>query len=156
MISNEDGNGPNKLNDLVASFTKRQSNEEGNLHYPGQLFNQDFNVDLGGLAAAIELGVFDLKVSNLDSIGTPLRVLQPVKGESSVLNNTALIGAGSESLRTEFRLLIKGKGNDIEVYNDLVLGLNLKSVAVMLEFLAEIKEMNMFVDFPLQDIMNIK
>ena len=155
MISNEDGNGPNKLNDLVASFTKRQSNEEGNLHYPGQLFNQDFNVDLGGLAAAIELGVFDLKVSNLDSIGTPLRVLQPVKGESSVLNNTASIGAGSESLRTEFRLLIKGKGNDIEVYNDLVLGLNLKSVAVMLEFLAEIKEMNMFVNFPLQDIMNI-
>jgi hypothetical protein len=155
MISNEDGNGPNKLNDLVASFTKRQSNEEGNLHYPGQLFNQDFKVDLGGLAAAIELGVFDLKVSNLDSIGTPLRVLQPVKGESSVLNNTASIGAGSESLRTEFRLLIKGKGNDIEVYNDLVLGLNLKSVAVMLEFLAEIKEMNMFVNFPLQDIMNI-
>ncbi|MBV5345285.1 MAG: hypothetical protein JZU63_07055, partial [Rhodoferax sp.] len=92
MIPNEDGNGPNKLNDLVASFTKRQSNEEGNLHYPGQLFNQDFNVDLGGLAAAIELGVFDLKVSNLDSIGTPLRVLQPVKGESSELNNTASIG----------------------------------------------------------------
>jgi len=155
MTSNEDGNGPIKLNDLVASLTKRQSNEEGNLHYPGQLFKQDFNVALGGLAAAIELGVSDLKVSNLDSIGTPLRVLQPVKGESSVLNNTASIGAGSESLRTEFRLLIEGKGNDIEVYNDLVLGLNLKSVAVMLELLAKIKEMNMFVNFPLQDIMNV-
>ena len=110
---------------------------------------------MGGLAAAIELGVSNLKVSKLDTIGTPLRVLQPVKGESIVLNNAAAIGTGPEPLRTEFRLLIRGKGNNIEVYNDLVLGVNLKSVAVMLEFLAQINEMKMFVNFPLQDIMNI-
>ena len=110
---------------------------------------------MGGLAAAIELGVSNLKVSKLDTIGTPLRVLQPVKGESIVLNNAAAIGTGPEPLRTEFRLLIRGKGNDIEVYNDLVLGVNLKRVAVMLKFLAPINEMNMFVNFPLQDIMNI-
>ena len=147
MISNEDGNG--------ASFTKRQSNEEGNLHYPGQLFKQEFNFTPYGLAAAIELGVSDLRVSNLDSIGTPLRVLQPVKGESSVLNNTASIGADSEPLRIEFRFLIKGKGKGIIVLNDLMLGLNLKSLDVLFEFLVQIKEMNMFVNFPLRDIMDI-
>jgi hypothetical protein len=155
MTSKADGNGLVKLNDIVASLTKRQSKERGNLHYPGQLFKQDFDVALNGLVAAIELEISNLKVSNLDSIGAPLRVLLPVKGEPSILNNSASIGAGSESLRTEFRLLIKGKGNGIEVYNDLVLGLNLKSLGIVLEFLAQIKEMNMFVNFPLQDTMNI-
>ncbi|KAL3817082.1 hypothetical protein ACHAXA_009913 [Cyclostephanos tholiformis] len=155
MTSKADGNGLVKLNDLVASLTERQSNTRGNLHFPGQLFKQDFDVAMNGLVAAIELEVSNFKVSNLDSIGVPLKVLQPVKGESSVLNNTVSIGAGSDLLRTEFRLLIKGKGNDVVVYNDLVLGLNLKSLGVMLEFLAQIKEMNMFVNFPLQDIMNI-
>jgi hypothetical protein len=153
MTSNEDGNGPIKLNDLVASFTKCQSNEEGNLHYPGQLFKQEFNVTPYGLAAEIELGVSDLRVSNLDTL--TLRVLQPVKGESSVLNNTASIGADSLPLRIEFRFLIKGKGKGIKVHNDLMLGLNLKSLDVLFEFLLQIKEMNMFVNFPLRDIMDI-
>ncbi|KAL3792391.1 LOW QUALITY PROTEIN: hypothetical protein ACHAW5_010452 [Stephanodiscus triporus] len=154
LTTNTHGNGRLKLNDLVASLTKRQSNERGILHYPGQLFKQDLNVAINGSVAAIELGVSDLKVSNLDSIGAPLRILQPVKGKSSVLNNTASIGTGSESVRMEFRLLIKGKGNDIKVYNDLVLGLNLKSVAVMLEVLVQIKEM-LFFNFPLRDIMKL-
>ena len=144
----------NKLNEFVASWTKRQSDVEGNLYYSGDLFKQEANIALNGLVAAIELGVSDLKVSNLDSIGSPIRVLQPIQGESSVLNNTASIGTG-ESLRVEARLLIKGKGNEVEINNDLVLGLNLKSVEMMLEILAQINESDMLVNFPLQDIMNL-
>ena len=145
----------NKLNELVATWTKRQSDERGNIHYPGELFKQNFEIDLNGLVAAIELGVSDVKFSNLDSIGAPLRVLQPVKGEASVLSNKASIGAGSESLRAEARLLIKGAGNKIEIFNNLVLGLNLKNVDMMLELIAQINEMDLFVNFPLQDIMNL-
>ena len=144
----------NKLNEFVASWTKRQSDVEGNLHYSGDLFKQEANIALNGLVAAIVLGVSDLKVSNLDSIGSPIKVFQPIKGESSVLNNTASIGTG-ESLRVEARLLIKGKGNEVEINNDLLLGLNLKSVEMMLEILAQINESDMLVNFPLQDIMNL-
>lgn len=138
----------------MASWTKRQSDVEGNLLYSGDLFKQEANIALNGLVAAIVLGVSDLKVSNLDSIGSPMRVLQPIKGESSVLNNSASIGTG-EFLRVEARLLIKGKGNEVEINNDLVLGLNLKSVEMMLEILAQINESDMLVNFPLQDIMNL-
>jgi hypothetical protein len=155
FTTDTNGNGQVTLNDLVASLTTRQSKERGNLHYPGQIFKQDLNLNINGLVASIEFGVFDLKAYNLDSVGSPVRLLQPVTGESSLLDNTASIGADSEPLRIEFRFLIKGKSKGIEVHNDLILGLNLKSLDVMFEFLVQIKEMNMFVNFPLRDIMNI-
>ena len=154
MMSKSDNIGLSKINDLVASLTERQSNEGGDLYYPGDLFKQDLSVALNGLNAAIELGVSDVRISNLNSLGSPIRVLQPVKGEPSVVDNVATIGAGPEALKAEFRLLIKGKGDEIEVHNDLVLGLSLKSVDMMLELLAQIEEVP-FLNFPLQDVLNM-
>lgn len=154
LMSEPDKNGLSKMNGLVASLTERQSNEGGDLYYPGDIFRQDLDVALNGLNAAIQLGVSDVRVSNLDSLGVPIRVLQPVKGEASVVNNTATIGAGSEALKVEFRLLINGKGNEIEVRNDLVLGFSVKNVDMMAELLAQIQEA-MFLNFPLQDMMNM-
>jgi len=155
MMSEADENGLSKMNDLVTSLTEHQSNEGGDLYYPGDIFYQDLDIALNGLNAAIELGVSDVRVSNIDSLGAPIKMLQLVEGESSVLNNTALIGAGSEALRAEFRLLIKGKGDEIEVHNDLVLGLSLTSVDMMLELLAQIEELP-FLNFPLQDVLNLQ
>ena len=155
MMSEADEDGLSKMNDLVASLTKRQSDEEGDLYYPGELFRQDVDVALNGLNAAIELGVSNVRVSNIDSLGAPIKVLQPVTGESSVLNNTASIGDGPEPFQAEARLLIKAKGDEIEVHNDLVLGLSLKSVGMMLEVLAQMRE-SAFLNFPLQDVLNLQ
>jgi len=154
MMAESDINGLSKMNDLVASLTERQSDEGGDLYYPGGVFRQDLDVALNGLNAAIELGVSDVRISNLDSLGAPIKVLQPVYGESSVVNNTATIGAGPDPLKAEFRLLIKGKGDEIEVHNDLVLGLSLQNIDMMLELLAQIQEAP-FLNFPLQDLLNM-
>jgi len=154
MMAESDINGLSKMNDLVASLTERQSDEGGDIYYPGDVFRQDLDVALNGLNAAIELGVSNVRISNLDSLGAPIKVLQPVYGESSVVNNTATIGAGPDPLKAEFRLLIKGKGDDIEVHNDLVLGLSLQNVDMMLELLAQIQEAP-FLSFPLQDLLNM-
>jgi len=155
MMSEVGKNGLSKMNALVSSLTEMQSNQGGELYYPGDLFYQDVDVALNGLNAAIELGVSDLSVSGLNSLGAPIKVLQPVEGESSMLNNTALIGVGQDPFRAEFRLLIKGKGDEVEVHNDLVLSLDLKSVGMMLEVLAHIKE-TPFMNFPLQDVLNLQ
>jgi len=146
--------GLSRMNDLVGSLTRRQSNVSGDLYYPGYIFQQELNLDLNGLNADIELGISDLRISNLDSLGSPITVLQPVLGESSVLNNSATIAAGSEALRTELRLLFKADGSDLEVHNDLVMGLNLMSIEAMLEILVEFSE-SPFLTFPLRDIMNL-
>ncbi|KAL7530846.1 hypothetical protein ACHAXR_010146, partial [Thalassiosira sp. AJA248-18] len=155
MMSETDENGLSKMNGLVLSLTERQSNEGGELFYPGDIFTQDLDIALNGLNAAIELAVSDVRISNIDSLGAPIKVLQPVEGESSVLDNTASIGAGSEPFRAEFRLLIKGKGDEVEVHNDLVLSLSLRSVDMMLELLAQIEEQP-FLNFPLQDVLNLQ
>eukprot|EP00578_Thalassiosira_sp_NH16_P025700 CAMPEP_0181083610 /NCGR_PEP_ID=MMETSP1071-20121207/4250_1 /TAXON_ID=35127 /ORGANISM="Thalassiosira sp., Strain NH16" /LENGTH=1518 /DNA_ID=CAMNT_0023165281 /DNA_START=348 /DNA_END=4905 /DNA_ORIENTATION=- len=155
MMSEADDNGLSQMNDLVSSLTERQSNVGGDLYYPGDIFKQDLDVALNGLNAAIELGVSDVRLSNLNSLGAPIKVLQPVKGESSILDNTASIGAGSEALRAEFRLLIKGKGNEVEVHNELMLGLSMRNVDMMLELLAQVEELPFF-NFPLQDVLNLQ
>jgi len=155
LMSETDEIGLSKMNVLMASLTKRQSNELGDLYYPGDIFKQDLDIALNGLNAAIELGVSNLRVSNIDSLGAPVKMLQPMVGESSVLNNTASIGVGPEPFRTEFRLLIKGKGDQVEVHNDLVLGLGLENVGMMLEVLAQIAEQP-FLNFPLQDVLNLQ
>ncbi|KAL7427314.1 hypothetical protein ACHAXH_001630 [Discostella pseudostelligera] len=153
-MSETDENGLSQMNDLVGSFTKRQSNVSGDLYYPGYIFQQDFNLDLNGLNADIEIGISDLRISNLDSLGSPITMLQPVSGESSVLNNSAMIAAGSEPLRAELRLFIKANGSGLDVLDDFVLGLNLRSVEAMLAMLMQMSE-KLFVNFPLKDVMNL-
>jgi len=155
MMSKADKNGLSELNVLLSSLTERQSDKGGELYYPGDLFKQDLDVALNGLNAAIELGVSDLRVSNIDSFGAPVKVLQPVKEGSSLLNNTALMGFGPDPFRTEFRLLIKGKGDEVEVHNDLVLGLNLENVGILLQVLVQIAAQP-FLNFPLQDALNLQ
>ncbi|KAL7427819.1 hypothetical protein ACHAXH_001174 [Discostella pseudostelligera] len=153
-MSDTDESGLSQINDLVGSLTRRQSNVSGDLYYPGYIFQQDLNLDLNGLNADVELGVSDLKISNLDSLGSPITVLRPVSEESSVLNNSATIAAGSKALRAELRLSFKANGSDLEVHNDLVMGLNLKSIEAMLEILVQISE-SPFLTFPLRNIMNL-
>jgi len=155
MMSKADKDGLSELNVLLSSLTERQSGKGGDLYYPGDLFKQDLDVALNGLNAAIELGVSDLRVSNIDSFGSPVKVLQPVKEGSSLLNNTALMGFGPDPFRTEFRLLIKGKGDEVEVHNDLVLGLSLENVGILIQVLVQIAAQP-FLNFPLQDALNLQ
>ncbi len=153
LMAASDENGLSKLNGIISSMTAGQSNVEGDLSFPGELFGQKMNINLNGLNAAIELSMRDLKVENLNTLGAPVTLLQPMKGESSVLNNSASIGV-SDPLRTSFALKIYGEGEEVKVNNELELGINLNSVDMVLELLAEIQETS-FLQFPLKDITNL-
>jgi len=152
LMAASDENGLSKMNGIISSMTASQSNVQGDLRFPGELFGKKMNVALNGLNAAIELSMKDLMVSNLDTLGAPITLLQPMKGESSVLNNTASIGV-SDALRTSFTLKINGEGDEVKVNNELEMGISLSSVDMMLELLAEIQE-EPFLQFPLKDITN--
>jgi len=150
---NDEGHLP--INVLLASLTGSQSNEGGDLYFPGDLFKKNLDIALNGLNAAIELGMSNLRLSNIGSLGAPVRLFQPIKGESTILNNTASIGVGSEPFRAEFSLLIKGTVDEVEIHNNLVLGLSLENVGMVLEVLAQINESS-FLNFPLQDVLNLQ
>ena len=141
-------------NVLVSKFTENHSNVTGDLYFPGELFGQEIDIALNGLNAAVEIAVKDVRIQSLDSIGAPIKLFEPINGESSLLNNSASIGVGPEELQASFTLFISGEGDDLKVSNELELGLSLKSVSMVVELLAEIEEMP-FMNFPLQDVLNL-
>ena len=174
MMSGSDDSGMSDMNKLVASLTESQSGKAGDIHFLGKLFGKDLDIDFNGLNAAISLAVSDVKVSNIDSLGSPIELLRPVSDRPNTLNNTASIGVGPEPLRVSFRLLIRGKGDEVEVDNDLVLGFSVnhmrmigKPVGLIVwyvneshislfsaEVLLQIQEMS-FLNFPLGDVLNL-
>jgi len=79
------------MNDLVIDpLTRAQSGIEGRLFFPDNLF--DVNQSLVIVDADIALRIYDVMFENLDTIGTPLSLLEPVDGEPYMLENTAAIG----------------------------------------------------------------
>ena len=154
MMSESDDSGMSDMNSLVASLTERQSGKAGDIHFLGKLFGKDLDIDFNGLSAVISLAVSDVKISNIDSLGSPIELLRPVNDRPSTLNNTASIGVGPEPLRVSFRLLIRGKGDEVEVDNDLVLGFSVNHMRMITEVLLQIKELS-FINFPLGDVLNL-
>ena len=136
-------------NVLVSKLT-----EDGGMHWRGEVFSRDMKIALNGLNAAISLAIKDVQLSNLDSIASPVRVLQPIKGESSMLNNTARIGVGPDPLRVSFTLFVSGEGDELQVKNELELGLSLSRADVILELLAKVKQVSLL-GFPLRDITDV-
>lgn len=147
-------NGLSWLNSLLVLLLDLESNEDGDIIFAGDLIRQSLDISLNGLNAAVEIGVSDVTLSNLDSLGA-LQVLQPIYGEGSVVNNTASIGVGPDPLRLSFTLLVKGKGDQLDVHNEVELGISLSDVLIMLEVLAQMEEPP-FLNFPLEDITNLE
>jgi len=154
VISATNDLGQSNINDLIISkLTDNQSNSTGALFFPGKLFGQEFDIALNGLNAVVEIAVSDVRLSSLDSIGAPIRLLQPVEGEASILNNSVSVGVGPDALRVSFKLFVAGEGDDVKISNELELGLSLKNLSVILELLAEIEEQAFF-SFPIKDILD--
>lgn len=79
---------------LIRGVTEGQSGVSGLLSFPGDLFNQGTHISVGGLDANVELRAFEAYVDNVDSIGEPLSLLEPLESARRVLNNTAAVGVG--------------------------------------------------------------
>ena len=108
------------INDvLVGPLSRMQSGTTGSLMFLGDLFNQGSRVAVGGLDARIQLQARDLHISNVDSIGSPLSILDPVINTGTLLNNTATFGVGnpiSIAFNFMFSLLGDGKHKYIYIY----------------------------------------
>eukprot|EP00804_Cyclotella_cryptica_P015600 CCRYP_003609-RA/>CCRYP_003609-RA protein AED:0.74 eAED:0.37 QI:0/-1/0/1/-1/1/1/0/237 len=136
-------------NVLVSKLT-----EDGDMNWQGKISSREMEIALNGLNAVTSLAIKDVQISNLDSLASLVRVLQPIKGESSNLNNTARIGLGLDQLQVTFTLFVSREGNKLQVKNELDLGLSLYSAGLVLGLLAKIKQMSL-IGLPLRDITNV-
>ena len=94
LIQLDPATGTPKVNAaLVAPLTKVQSGIEGTLAFRPRdgdeyLFNVQQRINIAGFDANVKIKMSDLLVENLDTIGAPLVMLEPVTTEPHHLNNS--------------------------------------------------------------------
>ena len=104
---------------LIDDFTKSQSGTPGRLFFPGDILNSERRVRAGGLDAKVRLRAYDAFINNLDTMGTPLTILEPISGEPNMLNNSAEIGVNRTlqlGIRFFFGISNEGKQTHTVVY----------------------------------------
>ena len=103
--------GISKINELVvAPLTRSQSNETGNLFFPGELFSGGARINVGALDTTVTVRASDAKIENLDTIGSPLNLLEATR-DPYLLNNTAGMGVADRPLHFAIRLLVAMNGD---------------------------------------------
>jgi hypothetical protein len=146
-------NGLSNVNDmLVAKLTESKSGEAGRIEFFEDIFDTTTRVNVGGLDAMVLLRLYDAFIDNLDSIGAPLALLEPVQGSSSELNNTATIGI-VRPLQAGARFMFALTGEDMDVMNDIEISLSLHELSVVVTALMKVLETS-FQSFPVRDVLN--
>ena len=177
----DDTTGFSRINELVvAPLTRSQSNETGNLFFPGELFSGDARINVGALDTTVTVRASDAKIENLDTIRSPLNLLEATR-DPYLLNNTAGMGVAIRPLHLAMRLLIAFNGDgkssilttgdlviedpfsrgslfpisdDIQVRNEVDLSLDLSKISVMLKSMMMVSESSFF-NFPLRDATDL-
>jgi hypothetical protein len=72
---------------------------------PTPLVDVDSTVQVGGLSAIARFLLDNVRLEQLDSVGAPISLLNPIASHAHHLNNTATLGLGGRPVRFAFRLL---------------------------------------------------
>jgi hypothetical protein len=94
------------INDLIAKWTLDQSNVTGAFMVIEEALDTNGILTLAGLTAEMALKLSNVSVHNLNSLGRPLELLQPVSSAANLLENTLSFGSGGNPLRFAARLLL--------------------------------------------------
>jgi hypothetical protein len=77
---------------LIRSFTETQSGTPGRLFFEGDILNQEQSLMEGGIDATVRIRLYDFFVNNLDTVGSPAVLLEPITGKAHEVNNSVAIG----------------------------------------------------------------
>jgi hypothetical protein len=94
------------LNDLFRTFTERQSNVTGALSFPGKVLDSQTAIKVAGLEADIGFMLSAVSLEQIDSIGDPLELFQPISEEANLLDNTVSFGVDSKPLTMTGKVLL--------------------------------------------------
>lgn len=145
----------NALNDMIRSFTMDQSNATGSLFFPGEVFNYSGSTTLSNWDVSVVARASNIRIENLDSLGQPLTLLQPVDGQASVLNNTISVGVGPEPLRFAATLFISFvDNNEMDIQNEIEVVLDMKTLSIALSVFLAMSEVSLFA-LPLKDLQQL-
>lgn len=150
LTPNDQGTLP--INDLlVAPLTKRQSGVKGMWTMSGDIFNEAVEVNLADVRGVMRLGIFDIAISNIDSIAAPVSFLEPK--DAHVLNNEATFGAPPKPLQFSMGLLIDVGGEKQRLRNEMMISFEFTSFELLVELFMKMNR-NSLLTFPLRDILS--
>jgi hypothetical protein len=146
QISAVDEKNQTALNDMfVRPMTLKQSNVNGSVIFPGEAFNASGSARLSSWPVFFVGKVSNARIENLDTVGDPLNLLQPVFGQSSVLNNSLSMGAGSEPLRLAATVYLSlSDDNEMNVQNEVELALDISAITFVLTVFLAMSESSFF------------
>jgi len=79
--------------------------EEGVMYFPGDLFGPvEVGAKIGALEAAVRIAAGDFEIRNLDTVGAPLKFLEPRNGSAHELQNSVGVGLAGRPLRFSMRI----------------------------------------------------
>jgi len=101
-----DTNGSPKVNSLIREFLAQSNATGGAGVSTDDVLNTTMSLGMGGFRANLAFRIFDAHIENLDTIGAPIQLLEPVAGKANELNNSLSIGVDSKPVRLSAKVLI--------------------------------------------------
>jgi len=139
------------LNDLLRKLTEKQSNTTGTIRIAGNALERHSFIQIAGLQADFGIEVLDVLVENLDSVGDPLYLFEPVENSANVLDNKLSFGVDSKPLRFQGTLVVSiDDGAEMKIRNEIELSLLVEDMTVKVSILLKLLE-NSISSFPLED-----
>ncbi|GKY93773.1 hypothetical protein MPSEU_000344500 [Mayamaea pseudoterrestris] len=134
---------------FIVPMTKKQSGTAGSIVMK-DIVSFAGTIDVGEESASLALNVRDVGIDHLDSIGLPLVLLDPVRNEANLLNNTITLGV-TEALLLQGKVLIDIEMDDEHIHNDVSVSVGLQGATAFVEMLMKLSE-QAIMTFPLQDL----
>ncbi|CAB9496714.1 Paraquat-inducible protein A [Seminavis robusta] len=151
-LETKDGEPPS-INDHLSSWTADHFNMSGAVNIPGNLLDTTASVKLAGLDAVLAFQLGDIALENIDTLGAPLSLLDPVNAHT--LNNTISLGVGTEPLKVKARLMLAISDNEeMQVRNVVDVSVDVYDANALATILLRIRE-DSFLKFPLKDVPNV-
>ncbi len=160
LLEEDPTTGMPKINEvLIETLTKGQSGTEGTLLFTGDgddVFNIRQRINFGGLDATIQLGASDVKIENLDTVMSPLVLLQPVPTEAYFLRNNFNVGMEDRPLKLAgtFGFAVTDNLLGTETSNIVEISVDMKTVSVLATAMLKIVKSKLL-GFPLVDVFDL-
>ena len=143
------------INDaVIAPMTEQQSGTRGTLARIGQFYGLDYDglTEIG--INNVSIGFFDARIENLNTIGPPLKILEPNSTSGVLLDNAATFGTELHPLRFAIRNTLALSGPLLQTQDELEIFGELHGAPFLAVLLARIGTEE-FLSFPLQHAANM-
>ena len=111
LLSTDPSTGMPRINkELIVPLTHFLSGSDGQFKFNGTLLSFRRGVDFGEFSSEIVFEVYDAKIDNIDSIVSPLVLLQPTNRSGSELDNDVTFGLNDRPLQGSARVFVSMQG----------------------------------------------